>query len=81
MSRVRHLLVATGLIGSVLLMGTTVSYYEESLPTSLNPLFARSMVDHRSNELVFDRLFYRSAITNEVRSRLVDRFEVLENGG
>jgi len=80
MSRVRHLLVATGLIGSVLLMGTTVSYYEESLPTSLNPLFARSMVDHRSNELVFDRLFYRSAITNEVRSRLVDRFEVLENG-
>ncbi len=80
MSLARHLLVATGLLGSVLLTGSTVSYYEESLPTSMNPLFARSMVDHRSNELVFDRLFYRSAITNEVRSRLVDRFEVLENG-
>jgi len=80
MSRIRHLLVATGLVGSMLLTGSTVSYYEEALPTSMNPLFARSMWDHRSNELVFDRLFYRSAITNEVRSRLVESFEVLEGG-
>jgi peptide/nickel transport system substrate-binding protein len=46
----------------------------------MNPLFARSMVDFRSHELVFDRLFYRSAITNELRSRLVSKYEKLEGG-
>src|SRR5690606_18337544 len=60
--------------------GSTVSYYEESLPSTMNPLFARSMVDYRSHELVFDRLFFRSAITNELRSRLVTKFEKLEGG-
>ncbi len=78
--RLHHLLAATGLLGAVFLTGSTVSYYEEALPTTMNPLFARSMVDYRSHELVFDRLFYRSAITNEIRSRVIDRFETLDNG-
>ena len=32
-----------------------VSFYEEGLPITMNPLFAESMVDRRSHELVFDR--------------------------
>lgn len=73
-------LAAAAVIGTAMLGGSTVSYYEEALPTTMNPLFARSMVDRRSHELVFDRLFYRSAITNELKSRLVSRFEVQEGG-
>jgi peptide/nickel transport system substrate-binding protein len=81
MGRNHSLLVATGLVGSLLtLTGASVSYYEESLPTTMNPLFARTMVDNRTHELVFDRLFYRSPITNELMSRLVDKFEKLDNG-
>ncbi|MEQ1566800.1 MAG: ABC transporter substrate-binding protein [Myxococcota bacterium] len=57
-----------------------LSFYEESLPTSLNPLFARSMVDRRAQELVFDRLYYRSAVTAEVKSRLVVGADVLDGG-
>src|SRR5690606_18245834 len=73
-------LAAATVVGMAMLGGSTVSYYEEALPTTMNPLFARSMVDRRSHELVFDRLFYRSAITNELKSRLVSRFEVQEGG-
>jgi peptide/nickel transport system substrate-binding protein len=83
MRAVRSLLVASGLAGAVLLTGSTVSYYEEALPSTMNPLFARSMVDFRTHELVFDRLFYHYAVTNEVRSRLVDfnpETDRLENG-
>ncbi|NCG20969.1 MAG: hypothetical protein GWP91_18320 [Rhodobacterales bacterium] len=79
-SRFQHLLKGAGLLGLVFLTGSTVSYYEESLPTTMNPLFARTMVDKRSHELVFDRLFYRSAITNELKSRLVTKYEKLEGG-
>jgi peptide/nickel transport system substrate-binding protein len=64
----------------VFLAGATVSFYEEALPTTMNPLFAKSMVDFRAHELVFDRLFYRSAITNELKSNLVDTFQPLEGG-
>jgi ABC-type transport system substrate-binding protein len=63
--------VATGLLGSLFLGGATVNYYEDSLPSTMNPLFATSMVDYRTHELVFDRLFYRSPITNNLVSRLV----------
>ena len=80
MGRLRHLLVGLGLTGSVFLTAGTVSYYEEALPSTMNPLFARSMVDHRTHELVFDRLFFRSAITNELKSRLVDNYSVVEGG-
>jgi peptide/nickel transport system substrate-binding protein len=69
------------LLGSVaLLAGVQVTYYEESLPSTMNPLFARTMVDRRAHELVFDRLYYRSAVTSELKSRLVDTATVLEGG-
>jgi len=71
-------LPALGLACVVLLAGSTVAYYDEALPSTLNPMFARTMVDRRSQELVFDRLFYRSAITNELKSNLVTEFEHLE---
>lgn len=76
----RNLLAAVGLLSTLVLTGATVSYYEESLPSTMNPLFARSMVDYRTHELVFDRLFYRSAVDNVLRSRLVERYEKLEGG-
>ncbi len=80
-SRVRGPMAAMTLIGTALLLGgTTVNYYEEALPTTMNPLFARTMVDRRSHELVFDRLFYRSAITNELKSRLVTKYERVDGG-
>lgn len=81
MSRTRNLLSAFGLCGGLaLLTGGSVSYYEESLPTTMNPLFARGMVDHRTHELVFDRLFFRSAVTNELKSNLVLKYMKLEDG-
>lgn len=79
-SRIRNLLAATGVVGSLALTGATVSYYEESLPSTMNPLFARSMVDYRTHELVFDRLFFRSAINNTLMSRIVASQEKLEGG-
>lgn len=75
MNHKRILLLAGGLVSTALLAGSGVSYYEESLPSTMNPLFARSMVDFRSHELVFDRLFYRDAVDNKVKSRLITRFE------
>lgn len=72
----RHSSLTAILVGaSVLLGGATLTYYDEALPTTLNPLFARSMVDYRSHELTFDRLFYRDAVTNKLMSRVVSRFE------
>lgn len=58
-------------IGLGLLAAADVTYYEEALPTSLNPLFARTMVDHRTSELLFDRLVFRSPINHTLRSRLL----------
>ena len=60
--------------------GATLAYFEESLPTTLNPLFASSMVDRRSQELVFDRLWYHDAVTNELKSRIVERWEIADGG-
>jgi peptide/nickel transport system substrate-binding protein len=71
MKTLHPLFAAAGLLGTVLLGGATVTYYEESLPTTMNPLFARTMVDFRSHELIFDRLVFRSAINNELRSRVL----------
>jgi len=56
---------------ALLTAGGQISYYEESLPTTMNPLFARSMVDRRTHELIFDRLYYRSSITGDVVSRVI----------
>ena len=64
----------------MLVASDAVLFYEGTLPTTLNPLFARSMVDRRAQELTFDRLFHRSVFTGEVRSRLVDVEAVLDDG-
>jgi peptide/nickel transport system substrate-binding protein len=61
-------------------IGGTLAYFEESLPTSLNPLYASSMVDFRAQDLVFDRLWFHDAITNELKSRVVEKWELAENG-
>jgi peptide/nickel transport system substrate-binding protein len=70
--------LATGLASMVI--AARLEYYEESLPTTLNPLYASSMVDFRAQELVFDRLWYHDPITNNLLSRLVERWEVAEGG-
>lgn len=65
---------------AVLGTGSTLAYFEESLPTSMNPLYASAMVDYRSQELVFDRLWFHDAVTNELKSRLVDKYELVDGG-
>ncbi len=65
-------LVVVGLVCSVLLTGAEVTYYEEAPPQSLNPLFVGDMSGIRSTELTHDRLTYRSAITYELKSKLVN---------
>jgi peptide/nickel transport system substrate-binding protein len=60
--------------------GSSLSYYEEALPNTLNPLYAETMVDRRSQELVFDRLWFHDAIDNKLKSRIVDRYEIAEGG-
>ncbi len=75
------LLAAGAVLMTSLLAGSSIAYYDESLPSSLNPLFARTMVDQRAQELVFDRLYYRSAITNQLLSRLVERDEDVGEDG
>jgi len=77
----RHALLAAATLGLAALgMGASLGYYEESLPTTMNPLYANSMVDRRAQELVFDRLFFNDAITNELRSRVVDKWELADGG-
>ncbi len=54
-------------------------YYEEALPSTLNPLYATSMVDFRTQELIFDRLFY--AVGNHRhKSRIVTHYSVGDGG-
>ena len=77
----RDALLAAGATALALVgTGATLAYYDESLPTSMNPLFASTMVDHRSQELVFDRLWFHDPITNELKSRLVERWELADGG-
>ncbi|RME27742.1 MAG: ABC transporter substrate-binding protein [Deltaproteobacteria bacterium] len=74
-------LIGAGAVGVAALgTGSTLAYFEESLPTSMNPLYASAMVDYRSQELVFDRLWYHDAVTNELRSRVVEAWELTEGG-
>jgi len=77
----KHALVAATAIGlATMTTAARLEYFDESLPTTLNPLYASSMVDYRAQELVFDRLFYHDAITNELESRVIERWEVAEAG-
>jgi peptide/nickel transport system substrate-binding protein len=69
-------LAALALFGT----GASLSYYEEALPTTLNPLFAVTMVDRRAQELVFDRLWFHDAITNDLESNIVQKWEVQDGG-
>ena len=80
MDRARPLLVAAGLSSAVLSTGAVLSFYEESLPGTLNPLYAQSMVDFRSQELVFDRIYFHSPIDNRIMSRVVEKGELAEGG-
>ncbi len=76
----RGLAVGAAVVGTAFLTAGTVGFYEEALPTTLNPLFAQSMVDRRAQELVFDRLYFRSAITSTLKSRLVESAEKIDGG-
>jgi peptide/nickel transport system substrate-binding protein len=80
MDRTRHTLVGLGIVGTIAFSMASISYYEEAMPSTLNPLFARSMVDYRSHELIFDRLYHRSPITNELVSRVIESDEILQDG-
>lgn len=81
MGGIRHLLVGAGLATAVAMStGAALTYYEGALPTTLNPLYAAKMVDYRAQELVFDRLWLHSPINNELVSRLVESWEMVEAG-
>jgi len=70
----------TGLAVAVVGTGATLAYFEESIPMSLNPLYAKTMADHRAQELIFDRLWYNDAITFELKSRVVQKYQLAEAG-
>ena len=81
MRRPHPLVFVSGMAAIALLAGNgPVSYFEEGLPSTLNPLFSQTMVDYRAQELVFDRLYYNSAVNNELVSRLVERYEKVDGG-
>lgn len=74
-------LMGAGALGMATLgTGSTLAYFEESLPTSMNPLYASAMVDYRSQELVFDRLWFHDAVTNELKSRVVQGWKLVDGG-
>jgi ABC-type transport system substrate-binding protein len=78
----KSILGATILGTFVLGTGAEVSFYDESLPHTLNPLFAETMVDNRAQELYFDRLYYNDPIDNSLTSRLVNDAQTqLEDAG
>ncbi len=53
-------------------------FAEEKIPSTFIPLYAKPE-DLRAQTLVYDRLFFRSAITNELKSRLVSGTEKSED--
>ena len=73
-------LALLGSFAAALSVGASLTFYEEHLPGNLNPLYSQSMVDYRVSELIFDRLYYHSPITNELTSRLVTQWELVEGG-
>ena len=78
----RSILATTILATFVMGTAVEVQFYDESLPHTLNPLFAETMVDNRAQELYFDRLYYNDPIDNSLTSRLVnDSLTQLEDAG
>jgi peptide/nickel transport system substrate-binding protein len=76
----KALLLATGLVAALATTAGSMAFYEENLPTTLNPLFSSSMVDYRSQELVFDRLYYHNPVDNRIVSRVIEKGELAEGG-
>jgi peptide/nickel transport system substrate-binding protein len=76
----RTQIALAGAIATIVSTGATLAFYEESLPTSMNPLYAQSMVDNRVHELVLDRLYYHSPITNELTSNVTSQWALAEGG-
>ncbi|MCB9679424.1 MAG: ABC transporter substrate-binding protein [Alphaproteobacteria bacterium] len=55
-----------------------LTYVERELPTRLSGLYASEGAELRVVDLVYERLFYWTTISSELRSRLVRRYELLE---
>ena len=49
-------LLATAIAGGQLI-------YIDDLPTTFNPIHATTLADHRVHQLLFDRIFYHTAIS------------------
>ena len=76
MSLKRALFASAAMGVAAIATAAEVSFYDEALPSSFNPLYAESMVDYRAQELAFDRLYYNDPITNELVSRVVKTWSV-----
>jgi len=68
------------LFGSVAMGAPSSVTLGDDLPKTLNPLYGESLADLRAQQMVFERLFYNTAITSEPRSRLVSRYELTDGG-
>ncbi len=67
--------VAISLIVASVAVASEVKFYDDEIPSSLNPLYGSSMVDRRAQELYFDRVYYTDPVTNEYKSRIVINYE------
>ncbi|MBT3222683.1 MAG: ABC transporter substrate-binding protein [Proteobacteria bacterium] len=56
---------------ATLAQASPLIFVEAELPTTFDPLRSTTMTDLRVHDLLFDKLFYSSAITSEPKSRLV----------
>ena len=58
----------------------SIIYVEETMPTSMNPLFPANGVDRRAHQLVFDYLYERSVVAEGYRSRVVEMLSAEPEG-
>ena len=79
-SNPHRLLSVLGLAAAALTTGASLAFFEESLPSTMNPLFAQSMVDNRVHELVMDRIYFNDPINNELVSNIVQEWALVESG-
>ena len=63
---------------SAVAAAATLVVLETSLPDRLLPLHDPEGVNRRLQSLVYERLFYRTAITSEAKSRVVTRYDWLD---
>ncbi len=69
--------VALGLAVASAAIASEVKFYDDEIPSSLNPLYGSSMVDRRAQELYFDRVYYTDPVTNAYKSRVVNNYEIV----